>query len=164
MLKGAVVVLIGILAIVTWRLYREIAANRQKVAQIQELTRSLELQSARETFELQEKCTAQAKTKFQAIPDAYGAHRGHYNAKLNKCFMALELIGEGAEGRVFTKTLFDPYDGTEYARFSEEYPNSIEGHKSPYTCELIQPERKQCESDEEYESYIATFMEARTLH
>src|SRR5262245_33055644 len=85
MLKGAVAVLIGILAIVTWELREKVASNRQMVEQIQELHRSLENKSAREAFELQEKCTLQAKSKFQSIPNAYGGHRGHYNAMMNKC-------------------------------------------------------------------------------
>ncbi|RZF23850.1 hypothetical protein EVC45_42035 [Paraburkholderia sp. UYCP14C] len=158
------VVLIG----VTWQLKNEIDANRLQAADIQSLSARLADKAKRETFDLQQKCAAQAEQTFHRLGYREGQSTGdvisaifqaHYNPEHNQCFMTLETLLKG--GFQF-KSLFDAYENRTYA----EYDWMPQEGKSfdkvlPAVCRLVAStgNERTCKSEDEYRAFVAHYME-----
>jgi hypothetical protein len=104
---------------------------------------------------LQKWCADQAKRVFQqsSLGTREGDHyRSHYNTQVNKCFMAIETH----RGKIITKTLLDAYALRTYASYFSMANASALEH-----CVLMPgaSEEKKCNSDGEYEAFVARYME-----
>ena len=117
---------------------------------------SAQAQTAREAYDLQEKCGRRATEVWikeynnKSIHDNYVTrYQNHYSLRFNKCFF-LEInygLGDFVGKKLFR--LFDINEDTCYGSY-------IEGFGPLDMCEM---EEKQCKSEEEWRALIKPFME-----
>jgi hypothetical protein len=123
----------------------------------------------RENLDLQERCATQAQKVFKQWKSEYDKesedqryadyvitsadYQSHYNAKLNRCFIAVE--DSMADGSTH-KWLADAYENRPYASYWTKYLEM-----RPRSCELTPSVREKhfCNSEEEYNEFVATYME-----
>ena len=91
----------------------ELTSNRQPREQIDRLT--LRLSDQLESFELQARCAERAKRMFRALAFDNASYYSHYNAKLNRCLMAVD-VALLAPLRI-TRSLYDAHEKKMYATF-----------------------------------------------
>jgi hypothetical protein len=134
--------------------------------------------SRRENLDLQERCGTQAQKVFkqwQAENEAEGKrwklpsnmqtvsadYQSHYNAPLNRCFMTvLDTMSNGST----SKWLIDAFESRQYAfYFWIPDPKGVKQYweMRPVSCELTPSvrEKRFCNSEDEYDEYVATYME-----
>lgn len=123
--------------------------------------------SKKPDLELQEQCAKQAREEFkQAGWDKdWAGFTNHYNEKLNRCFMLVEITdaSKSTLGMIWRyKTLTDAFEGKTIGLFVW---HTEKGKKywevPPFQCELTPPagERVFCKSEEEFDEFVKTYME-----
>ena len=165
-MRVAVAVLLLGLAAVAWRLVLERQNNADQRAQTQELTSRLNDKDNRERLEFQEKCAFQAEKIFRAMGYKLEADtlQSHYHPKKGHCFMLMAPFPTtDPDGSIFTfKYLLDAYEQkslAEYAWKSQSGKPYSEVH--PFLCKLLRSSGEEtiCKSNEEFEQFVATYME-----
>jgi hypothetical protein len=164
-MKVVIAVLLAIVLALAWRLYIERAINSQLQSQLAELSSKLTDKAALENFELRQKCALQGGNLFRQLGyklNDLALLQTHYNAKLNKCFLAFDYTTSGAEGLENVKYLLDAIEQREYA----EYIWKSEKDRPflavpPLSCKLIPSsvDTRICKSEEEYRAFVAHYME-----
>lgn len=153
-MKIAIAILILIVVGLGWQLNGEMATNNRQRGQIAALTSKLIDKTARENFELQEKCAKQADKVFRELGYNLNAdsNQSHFNVKLNRCFMS---FGTGSVGKFPSKYLIDAYEQRQYA----EYFVFIEGRSEGCSLTPLGEKEHSCKSKEEYNEFVAKYME-----
>ena len=153
-MKVALAVLLAAALALTWALVTETTENGQLHRQVTELTAKLGDKTARDNLELKEKCALQAERMFRIL-GFDGSYVSHYNSTLNKCLMTVDT-GTVRPLRI-TKFLYDAYERREYA----SYQQTGNVQNPPEDCNLKPPGEKPmyCNSSQEYEAFIARYMD-----
>lgn len=176
-MKIALGVLLAAALALTWGLVAETTKNGQLQGQVTELTSKLGDKTARDNLELQEKCATQAEKVFRqedkelrqpqlGVPVSvmYHAHTSHYHAKLNKCFILTEYLSSlgGTDTSLTVSNLFDAYEQRTYATYTF-VPDKVKKYWEvpPKVCTLIpsSAETTTCKSKEEFDAFVARYME-----
>lgn len=136
-------------------------ALRGQQPQIQALDEKLKARAKIDLFDLQERCSNQARKEFQSLgwkSSEGDIYSNHYNPELHKCFMLIE----SHKGPTITKNLSDAYEGRTYGHYFW-MPDKIKKYweAPPRKCEVTVPsgEVKSCNSDDEFTSLIKIYME-----
>jgi hypothetical protein len=119
------------------------------------LASGAQAQTAKEKYELQERCGKRAASAFaerlQGVQPGVATEAGnvanyesHYNSRLNKCFYLETLVVLHKEGVHNSMTIFDINENKKYGAY-------ISG-----TCYV---QTKQCKTEEEWRALIKPFME-----
>ena len=164
-MKLAIGILLVIIATLVLWLTVEITTNGQQRKHIQELTSQVADKSRRENLEFQQMCALQVEKVFRAIGWKEGVpqdgniatYQSHYNPKLGKCFMTLDITGMNT-----TRTLFDAYEQRDYAVYLWMPRKDKKFWEVPPTiCRLIPSSGSEqiCKSEEEYKEFVAHYME-----
>lgn len=137
-----------------------------------ELKAKLEKQSAAENFELQGKCSKDARTWFNASVSRekttiFLDFANHYNEKRNKCFILVEhhfnstsVLGI-KEGTSWTndETLTDVYENEKYAEFMENHITrwkpAITNDEEVIACEV---QGQKCKTADEFNNLTGPYM------
>jgi len=131
------------------------------------LATGAQAQSAKEKYELIERCAKQAAEVFAkewgagSVKDheyeLRGRYENHYSSRFNKCFY-LE-IDTTSTNKTLTKrmTLWDLNDNKHYGSYAKDDPHTLSSLPDPVECWTLQ--EKQCKSEEEWRSLIKPFME-----
>jgi len=164
-MKIIVAVLLAIVLALAWFLYTEHATNNQLQSQLSELSSKLNDKTARENFELRQKCALQGGDLFRQLGyklNELALLQTHYNVKLNKCFLAFDYTTRNADGLENVRYLLDAIEQREYAEYIWK---SAKGRPflivPPLSCKLIPSsgDKSICKSEEEYEAFVAHYME-----
>jgi hypothetical protein len=128
--------------------------------------------SRREALELQKECGLQAAKAFKQagwkVGEPTASFESHYNPGMNKCFMLLRIltVSPATGNKSWASTyLLDVYEQRTYAELDITdlgWLGDPTGHRHIATCELMPPHESQrtCQSDAEYASFVARYMEA----
>jgi hypothetical protein len=133
---------------------------------LRELTERVDHASRKASLELQEKCARQARQDFTQLgwdKDSWANFSNHYNERLNKCFVLIESTdAKTVPGTIFqSKHLEDAFEGKVFGDYSW---HTQEGKKywevPPSECTVTLPSREQkvCNSSEEFDELIRTYM------
>ena len=164
-MKIAIAILLVTVAVLVWQLTAEIATNNQLQKQVQELTKQVADKTTRENLEFQKSCALQAEKVFHAIGwkenvwqnGLLATYASHYNQKLGKCFMMLELTGQHT-----SRSLLDAYERRDYAEYMW-VPDKVKKfwEVPPAQCLLIPSSgsEQNCNSEEEFKEFVAHYME-----
>jgi len=119
-------------------------------------------------LDLQATCAAQARKAFneferewkndpanKAFKTLSTDYQGHYNTKLKKCLMLITMMGNQSQTSVY---LSDAYERRLYAEY-------LSGEVPPITCQLVPSlrQKKYCTSREEFDAFVAEYMEESEL-
>jgi hypothetical protein len=112
-------------------------------------------------LESQEKCARGAKQAFHDAgydKNTLGGYVCHYNKKLNKCFIEITATSVSKNGAISTsKTLFDAFEGREYANFFIYVPKGKAYYEvKPTLCKMLD---NYCTTEEEYNAFVKPYME-----
>jgi hypothetical protein len=136
----------------------------------QELKTRLDKQTAAQDYELQGKCSKDARVWFN---ENYSRDKdtllldfsNHYNAKLNKCFILVEyhytsnFANVGGSSWTNIMTLYDVYENAKYARFIENhvtnYNPEIKTTDEVITCEVY---GNDCKTGDEFNGLIRPYV------
>jgi len=139
-------------------------ANLEK--QNQDLKAEVERNTAAADYDLQAKCSKDAKTWFDQNWDRDKDTQlldftNHYNKSMNKCFIEVEYhftFGSG-ESWVNNVTLWDIYENTKYANLNEHHTVYVKPTFSTETtvvaCELAD---KKCTTANEFYDLVRPYM------
>ena len=123
-------------------------------------------------LDLQATCAAQARKAFneferewktdpggKAFKTLSTDYQSHYNTKLKKCLMLITMMGNQSQASVYLSDAYERRIYASYLGFSHEIKEYWE--VPPITCELIPslPEKKHCNSSEEFDAFVAEYME-----
>ncbi len=139
-------------------------ANLEK--QNRELKAEVEKTHATADYDLQGKCSKDAKAFFKEnLAGAKDAvlltFRNHYNKPLNKCFILVEYhysIGEKPSW-ANSMTLWDVYENLEYAKYAETH--MIYFKPSPHTEDKVvscESSDKKCKTGDEFNELVNSFL------
>ena len=173
-----IAIMVALAVALGWQLTVEKATNSQMQGQLAELTSKLGDRAAHENLDLQAKCSVQAEKVFRQVdkelrqPPVFGMttlvnshfQTSHYNTKLNKCFMLTESstsLDMNVRSSTFIN-LSDAYEQRVYAAYmwtSDKVKKYWE--VPPTVCTLIpsSAEEATCKSKEEFDAFVARFME-----
>jgi hypothetical protein len=108
--------------------------------------------SAKEIYELQERCGKQTSEFFKkeygngiASNGIFSGYQNHYNKKLNKCFIIITSTSPSMK----LKNLFDFNENKELGSF-------VVNKYLPMDCRVFE---KKCKSEEEWDSLVKPYME-----
>ena len=117
----------------------------------------------------QKMCVKQARAAFEywkkAEKDQAAAssdYQNHFNTRLKKCFVLIESRGSVSEEYFNSALLMDANERRVYASYVW---NSMKGKKywevPPLACQLvpISEEKTECSSREEFDAFVAKYME-----
>ena len=165
-MRVSICILLAALAVVSWRLIIERQTHEEQQKQVRELTSRLSERDAHQRLEFQEKCALQAEKIFRAMGYKLDADslQSHYHEKRGHCFMVMAPGPKSnPDGTFFTfKYLLDAYEQkslAEYAWMSKK--STPYSQVPPFICKLIPSvgEETTCKSNEEFEKFVAVFME-----
>jgi hypothetical protein len=132
------------------------------------------------TLELQAMCETQARNVFQQMEDQLkkdpyskdfkrlsSDYQSHYNAKINKCLMLMEVsetLGDDIIQRSTSSYLIDAYERRDMASYLWiSRKNKSDEEVPPMTCELAlaasDQKKKNCTTREEFDAFVAEYME-----
>jgi len=164
-MKVVIAVLLAIVLTLVWLLYIERATNSQLQSQYAELSSKFSDKTARENFELRQKCALQGGNLFRQLGyklNDLALLQTHYNAKLNKCFLEFDYTTSSADGLENVRYLLDAIEQKEYAEYIWK---SEKGRPflavPPLSCKLnpSSGDKSICKSEDEYEAFVAHYME-----
>jgi hypothetical protein len=129
-----------------------------------------------QSLDLQATCAAQARKAFyewdaelkkSELPDMKALelsndYQSHYNTKLKKCLILVESSRWLAKTQTVTVYLSDAYERRIYASYIwYSHPTKQYWEVAPSTCELIPSlrQKKYCNSREEFDAFVADYME-----
>lgn len=106
-------------------------------------------------LELQSKCANQGKIIFIQLGyklNSLDSYETHYNQKLSRCFISMRSYSRKA----VTQSLIDAFEQKNFASYAW-----MSGEVKPFLCQLLpgSENMKTCSSDEEYQSFIKSYME-----
>lgn len=126
--------------------------------------------SAKEVYEFSEKCAKFAADEFKHIYGSVGytkteygldnrTYTNNYNAKLNKCFMAVKVQSylasrDDKEVVLITKSLWDIHKHQELATINIEQRNGL--NRTVLDCVVCD---KPCQSESEWNASVKPYME-----
>ena len=161
-MRIALIASMVLIAGLTFFLAIEFNDNSKLSAQVKSLNEKLTNNAGAALVQLRERCADQAEKSFhqmgysENMDSPYqGFFRNHYNAKLGKCFVAIEST-KSVRDKVFTNQfLLDAFENRKYAEFIREFP------KPPVLCKLIAHtnDEKFCKSEDEYKAFVDRYME-----
>ena len=173
-MKALAVILIFVAAGLAWLLRTELAANSQLRGESAQLAAQLADKTRLESLQLQEKCAEQAKKVFRTLgykelkdtqqsPNT-DTYQSHYNAKLGKCFMAIERVDmTTTPGKQFiNRMLLDAFEQREYAEYTWISRNDKKDWEvPPMICKLIESSSSEqvCKTEGEYKAFVAKYVE-----
>ena len=124
-----------------------------------------------QSFDLQERCAAQARKAFKEFESESGASRStllgesavgddyqsHYNAKLRRCLVLITESGSYTQPKFatyFALYLVDAYERRHYAVYSQTDAKVM-------FCELTPSvaQKRTCTTQDEFDAFIAPYME-----
>ena len=138
-----------------------------------ELKAQLAKQNAAQDFDLQAKCSKDARTWFNVNWSDTSRSKdtnlldftNHYNGKLNKCFIVVEwhyksIFGDpGAGSWTNDMNLYDVYENAQYARFSENhntfYKPLIHVQDQVIGCDV---QGQKCKTIDEFSNLLRPYM------
>jgi hypothetical protein len=166
----AAILVLAVLGL-AFQLHRQQLTIREQQVRLTELTAKMVVSEANakpNLLDYQEKCAAQARKAFNDLgykPNDMAGYENHYNTKLNKCFVFVQNTDATHQPTIWTyKTLFDAYAGKTYAAYSwHTVKDKKYSEVPPFTCKVVLPsgDDKLCESDNEFDELIKTYMENR---
>ena len=114
---------------------------------------------------LEAECAQQAKIEW--LDSGYkrkdlATYQNHYNVKLNKCVMALEIRAVMEDVGWNTLTLYDAFEHKEFASYIwRTQPGKKFSEVPPVTCTVQAPSGGElaCRSREEFDELIKAYME-----
>jgi hypothetical protein len=132
--------------------------------QVQELQAQATKNQSAIDFDMQAKCSKDAKAFFN---EGWGAvsgktilldHSNHYNRSLNKCFTEVEYHYSNGNSPDWTNdiSLWDIYENSKYATFAETH-NMVGGelHEEVIICEGV---GKKCKNLDEFNAIVRPFV------
>jgi hypothetical protein len=139
-------------------------AQDEKIANLerqnQELKAEVEKNHATADYDLQAKCSRDAKTWFN---ENWSRDKdtllldftNHYNKSMNKCFILVEYnYSIGANGSwVSSSQLSDVYENSKFATFAEHHSASTDDRVN--ICELSD---KKCKTPEEFNDFVRPYL------
>lgn len=136
-------------------------ANLEK--QNEELKAEAEKSHTTADYDLQAKCSKDAKTWFN---ENWSRDKdtelldftNHYNKSMNKCFILVEYnytLGDGSARWVNDMTLWDVYENAKYASFDETHMMTARTDDRVITCELSD---KKCKTGEEFNDLVRPYL------
>jgi hypothetical protein len=146
------------------------ACQDAKIASLEkqnkELKAEIEKSHATADYDLQAKCSKDAKAFFNenlaAAKDAQlFTFRNHYNKPLNKCFIIVEYhysIGQKPSW-ANSITLWDVYENLKYAKFAETH--MIYFKPTPHTEDNVvtcESSDKKCKSGDEFNEIVSSYL------
>jgi hypothetical protein len=168
MAAAIVLLMAGIILLLAWQLRSEINTDRRLLQEIRDMRAKLADKSRRDAFELQKECGSQASKVFAQLGwkldepqnGVIAAFESHYNVVMNKCFMLLHTLSTTTQLSLASSMLHDAYEQREYAKLN--LTTNRDGVKHIATCALfpLQGDQSTCQSEAEYESFVAHYMEA----
>jgi hypothetical protein len=138
--------------------------NREQMSEIRNLRAKLADNASRATFDLQEKCAAQAARMFHDWgydaneSKTINSYQNHYSQTFRKCFISIDLVGFPTTN----KFLVDLYEQRTYASYTWIADKEKKYWEvPPRMCTLVSPLGNEtfCKSQEEYDAFVATYME-----
>jgi hypothetical protein len=137
-----------------------LACSRQaRVAATQEDAESSKRRGAAIEYDLQRKCSADAKTFFDYLETdverrAHDEFFNHFNVRLNKCFVVV-THGINSVEDVYSKSL---YDAVERREFGHYWWRAQSGRKfwdvPPLECKMLD---RACATEEEFDHWLKTY-------
>ena len=165
-LRAAVAILLASIAAVGWRLLIERQIVEEQRKQVQELTSRLNDKQNRDRLDLQEKCALQADKVFRAMGYKLEADslQSHFHPAKGRCFMLMATFPKSnPDGSFVTfKYMLDAYEQKSYAEYGWRSRNDKPySEVRPFMCKLIRSVGNEvaCTSNDEFEQFVATFME-----
>jgi len=143
----------------------------ERVSRLEKQNKELQEEVRRETatadYDLQAKCSKDAKAFFREGWGSGGKdvllldYRNHYDKKLNKCFILVEYHYKFGEGLSWMNdmSLWDVYENSKYGDFSENHtivakPDFRSGDEV-ITCEVT---GTQCKTVQEFNNLISPYL------
>lgn len=134
------------------------------------LKRNIDEASDTHNFNIQGKCSTQAKKVFDELgwvengPHGDNAqYQSHYNPKLERCFVAITSHRFDKSNWSETRSLFDAFEMRQYADyFWGSQDGKADTEVRPFICRFIssvKEEDRHCSSSDEYNTYISQFIE-----
>ncbi|WP_353066444.1 hypothetical protein RBB77_08370 [Tunturibacter psychrotolerans] len=161
---------VGLILLVT------VGCDGDKIAQLEKQNQELKDQIAKQNlaadFDLQAKCSKDARVWFN---ENWGGARdkqtilldftNYYNAKHNKCLILVEyhynsqFAGPGGNSWTNDMSLTDVYENAKYAYFAENhitnFKPTIETHEEVISCDV---ERTKCKTGDEFNNLLRPYM------
>lgn len=119
--------------------------------------------SRRDNVEFTENCASQATKLFARLGysesgptgSTFAHYQSHFNPRLNKCFMLLEVTTRGGGTMFYDNVLLDAYEQREYAEYQGDPFKSL-----PMGCQLmpLSGDERHCASRHEYDAFVAEYM------
>lgn len=166
-MKAIVIALLCVavgLGIILFRQNATVSSQETQLAAIGAELSALKQQTKSVSFDLQVKCSEQARKAF--IQGGFNAndlasYQNHYNPQLKKCF--IEMQNTTSQGKtVWThRNVFDAVEGKEYGTYSWR-ADAVKKYWEvpPIICvvETPQGETQQCHSDDEFSKLVHIYM------
>jgi len=141
--------------------YQE-ASLREQRRLLQELTARLKPVSKTADLDLQQKCARQARHEFSAWDkQPMASVTNHYNSKLGKCFVVIEVTDTTTPGTAVTnKFLADAFEEKSYAEY-QWHSDKVKKYWEvpPLVCNVTLPsgEVRVCHSSGEFDDLIKVY-------
>jgi len=122
-----------------------------------------------QSLERQDICAVQARkayqewqqdewnqTRVRGVSRVSSEYRSHYNIKLQKCLILIELTSMVDKSTANSAILMDAYERRPYASYL-----SFSDKPTPMSCELIPSlqQKKYCSTREEFDAFVASYLE-----
>jgi len=116
-------------------------------------------------WDQEQQCSKRAEAIFNESnwggPEVFSSgYENHFNQKLNKCFMLVTVNSNGLDGSLFfSKTLFDVNAGTQSSlgHWNKQVPRGVADYSvKPFACGMLD---EYCQTDEEFDAFVKTYME-----
>ncbi len=166
-MKAALVLLFILAVVLAWQLNSQKRTTAEQSKRLDELSARLEVKPKMASLELQEKCARQAREQYRLDgweKEKMAGFSTHYNQDLNRCLMLIENTdAKTSSGTIWTnKTLVDAFEGKVFGTYmwhSDKVKKYWE--VPPVQCEVTLPsgEKKICNSSDEFDALVKTYME-----
>lgn len=161
-IKVGLIISTVVVLLLAWKVAAELNLNHQLQSQVSELNSKLTNKSTQDNLELQGKCSKQAGATFIQLGYKNGGidnYQSHYNPKLNKCFISIYSLANGA---TTNESLMDAYEQRVYGQYMWQ-PKADKKYWEvpPLLCMISSTSKEQteCKSEDEYKTFVARYME-----
>lgn len=144
----------------------------QRISHLEKQTQELQAKVVKEStvaeYDLQAKCSRDARTWFSenwsSARDKSTTlldYTNHYHKNLNKCFILVEYhySVDASSSWMNDMTLWDVYENSKYGNFAEShtirFKPTVDSHDEVITCELL---GKKCKTIEEFNNFTRSYL------